>query len=353
MDNVIAPLIENAQKALEGTRTWLADAARPNGRFERDALTYRGLFKAPLGFAAAGLCVEGVRAVNILKERFMQPDGDFRDPPDVPADPHPAPSLRYFYPYRTAYIAMGAQRLGRYDVARRTGSFLLSLQSGESGGFAAALDASRTRFHVCGTAQGALAALTLGQWASALKAGRFLAKAFERQGANSQRFYMVLDQDVRLVPDWPRDPGYCYLVMGEPGQYSYCTALASGVLATLHKVYPDEGFLCAAQGYHDVTRRTHPDAFTNAACGKLAWASALLWSITGERRFLDDALRCTSSMCNVIFADRPMHVASMYPDFERQPAPFTFEVVFEYAWWLSEVLKELGVSGRRRKASLA
>ena len=47
--------------ALGTVNRWLEDALVAGGGFEQDGLTYRGLLKAPLGPASAGLFTEGVR----------------------------------------------------------------------------------------------------------------------------------------------------------------------------------------------------------------------------------------------------------------------------------------------------
>ena len=167
-------------EALAVLRRWLADAAVPDGAFEQDALTYRGLFKAPLGFASVGLFSDAARSVDLITDRLtIRPDGDVAEPASAAADAHPAPSLQFFYPYRTGYIALGAHRVGRYDLSRRVGAFVLSLQDPACGGFLAQPGLSPPRFHICGTARAALTALALGEWAAAVKAGDFLVRALE------------------------------------------------------------------------------------------------------------------------------------------------------------------------------
>jgi len=112
------------------------------------------------------------------------------------------------------------------------------------------------------------------------------------------------------------------------------------VLATLHRITDKKQYLDGAFGYHDVTRRSHEDAFSNPACGKLAWSSALLYVIAREQRYLDDALCACETMCKAIMTEPPMHLDQLYPDFRMQPPPLTYEVAFEYAYWLSEITRE-------------
>lgn len=337
-------------EAIGKAQGWLAEAAVPGGCLDRHGLTYRGLFKAPLGLVSAGLPAEGMRALEMLTERFMPPNGDFRDPPGAEPDPHPAPSLEYFYPYRASWIVIGAHRLGRYDVSRRTGEFLLSLQDRNRGGFLTHPQASPPRFHICGTAQAALAALAVGDWQAAERAADFLVRAYDVQGNGAKRFCFTIDAAGRPVRDWPpAETGYCRLDVGRPGQKSFVTGLTAGTLALMHRTTGKERYLERAIRYHDLTRRSHDDAFTNPACGKLAWSSALLYVMTGEQRYRVDGLRAAETLCEIIRRDPPMHLAEDYPDFADQPVPLTFEVAFEYVYWLTETVKELTLSEHTRR----
>ena len=331
------------RESLENARQWLIRAGAPGGAFEQGALTYRGLFKAPLGFASVGLYAEGVRSVAHIKNHLLiRPDGDVADRPGMSADKHPAPSLAYFYPYRTGYITIGAQALRCYDVARRVGQFVLSLQYDSCGGFVARPGLDPPRFHIGGTAEAALAALAIGCWDAACNAGDFLIRVLERQGTGVECFYFVTDGQGTPVTDgaWGQDPN-CRLAMGQPGQRSFMTGLSAGVLATLHRLTGERRFLEAAMTYQELTRRSHADALTNLACGKLSWASAMLYATTGDLAYRQDALTGAGTLCDVIATDPPMHAAALYPDYHTQPAPFTFEIAFEYAYWLSAILAEL------------
>ena len=73
-------------------------------------------------------------------------------------------------------------RVGRFDLSRRVGGFVMSLQDDECGGFVAQPDLDPPRFHICGTAQAMLTALALGQWPAAERAGDFLVRALEAVG---------------------------------------------------------------------------------------------------------------------------------------------------------------------------
>lgn len=336
--------LNTIRHALDRTRDWLSMRSTRGGVLEQTALTYRGLMKAPLGFASVGLHAEGVRSVDLIKTRLIiGENGDISDASAGAKDPHPAPSLEYFYPYRTSYVAIGAHRLGCYDVSQRVGRFVLSLQDTECGGFVAKPAAKLPAFHICGTAQAALAALTLGKWEVAAKAGDFLTRVLHGQPPPSKHFYFVTAANAAPITGQPafRNP-YCRLSVGKPGQCTYVTGLAAGVLAVLHRVAGDRRYLDAATGYHRLSCGCHDDAFANAACGKLAWSSAVLFAITGEPHYRDKALRAAKYLCNVATGDPPMHAVDSYPDFNLQPPSFTFELAFEYALWLCEIVKELG-----------
>jgi len=323
-------------------KQWLQEASVSGGLFEKTGLSYRGLFKAPLGFQSVGLFPEAARSLNILKSKFIQADGDFRDPPEVELDIHPAPSLQFFYPYRTSWVTIGAQRLGRYDISRATGNFILSLQDNNTGGFLASMNSSARYFNIVGTSQAVLAALALGEWDAAKKGADFLVNVFEIQSAHLQRFYTTVDEHLSVVEDWPpAASGYGSLEIGKPNQYSYVTGLAAAVLAVSYRIFGQQRHLQASKGYYDFTVRIHEDTFTNPACGKLMWSAALLYTITDEPKYLEHCELASKTICSIINRIPHMHIDTIYPDYTKQPVPFTFEVAFEYIYWLTEVVKEL------------
>lgn len=326
------------REALSRLRSWATCSFQHGGDFYRRAQSYRGLFKAPAGLVSLGLPAEGRIAVDILRTEFMQFNGDFCDPGGIGKDTHPAPSLEYFYPYRTSWIAVGAHRLGRYAVSRRTSEFVFSLQDDRTGGFAANLGTQGSLFHICGTAQASVAACVLGAWQVARRAGDFLVRALASQ-TDQSRIYCVLDSRVRPVLSWPpEESGYASIELGKPGQHSYATGLASGALALLYRTFGEPKYLEASQGYYDFTVRSHPDALYNPACGKLAWASALLYAASGEERYSTNAHTAAAAMCRTVLGEPLLHVRDIYPEYSSQPAAFTYEVGFEYAYFLTEVL---------------
>ncbi|MHB8580487.1 MAG: hypothetical protein ACYDA4_11600 [Ignavibacteriaceae bacterium] len=337
-NNIITEIIETISIG----KQWLQEASVSGGLFEKKGLSYRGLFKAPLGFQSVGLFPEASRSLDILKARFMQIDGDFCDPPDVEIDLHPAPSLQFFYPYRSSWITIGAQRLGRYDISYATDSFILSLQDKKNGGFLASINSSVRYFNIVGTSQAVLAALALGKWDAAKKGADFLANVLEIQSAHLQRLYTTVDEHFKVVENWPPDiSGYGFLEIGKPNQYSYVTGLAAAVLASCYRIFGHQRHLQASKGYYDFTVDIHEDAFTNPACGKLMWSAALLYTITDELKYLEQCDFASKIICSIINKIPHMHIDTIYPDYTKQPVPFTFEVAFEYIYWLTEVVKEL------------
>ena len=154
--------VKTIREALTRLRSWLRKSLSRAGEFYSKGLTYRGLFKAPAGLSALGLHPEGSLTVDVLKKKFMLANGDFSEPAGIAEDKHPAPSLKFFYPYRTSWIAIGAQALGRHDVSKLTGEFVLSLQDEKTGGFADNLNTISSAFHLGGSAQAAMACCALG-----------------------------------------------------------------------------------------------------------------------------------------------------------------------------------------------
>jgi len=321
-------------------RKWLMETMAPGERFERGGLTYRGLFKAPISLASVGMVAEGNRCVDFLRDHFMQPNGDFKDPR---FDSHPAPSLKYYYTYRASWIAVGAHRLGRFDVSRKTGEFILSFQDPKNGGFVATHNRRPDYFHLCSVAEGGNVALTLGQWEKATLAGDYLIHMLEAQPEPERCFYFVFSRSGKPIRDWPeKNKEFGVLLKDEPKQLSFVLALAIEMLSQLYMVTGKKRYLESAREYYNILDESHEDVFTIVHCGKLARAAAILYSITGEARHRKGSLSAAKSLCEAIYRRPPFIIVDAYPDPADQPTPVMYEYAFECAYSLSGVLQYIG-----------
>jgi hypothetical protein len=245
-----------------------------------------GFHKVPYALALSGQSGRGVRLCTWLVDYSLDEDGD------LGANFGRQGPMERYYIYPAAWVIAGAQKLGQFGLSLRAYDFIASLQHPDTGGFLrtgpdAGLDDEQD---MLGTAVAGLAALYMGDERTAVDAGDFLVRRFERQPQTGNRMYMMVrrgEEPVRVHGEG-LDEEYILQVGGgkdEPppaGQWFFVPGLAAGFLARLSEATAERQYLQIAQEYVDFCESGADDRYTSPRSGFFGWAASIVYALTGN-----------------------------------------------------------------------
>lgn len=202
--------------AARRTMSWLSTQLRADGGWTHsdDCGAY---FKSIPAFTAHGMLAEAQRCVNYVAKNFLTDDGDIRNSARVKSDD--GVYEQHADTYFNYLVALGAWRLGRFDVAFPVVDHIAARHVGATGGFLiqrAGADAVGQQ-DIFSTGGGTVAMLTAGRLDGALQGGAVAVEssAETRRVANAllpHRQTRPIDQRVcrgraETIPDGPITAG--------------------------------------------------------------------------------------------------------------------------------------------------
>jgi hypothetical protein len=263
----------------------------------------------------------------------MRPDRDF-----VTAPHHKSDNVAFneYWVYPNGWLAMGAQRLGRFNIAFPAfeylrsghepdrGGFLTSGPSGSGGGETDALT----------TAHLGLVCLYFGDLSRAEGAGRWLARLLTLRPDSRAGLFLRLDRSGHLIHDIPQDKAAFYLVSAhEPNQAYFMIGYPIAFLAKLYEGTGDEVYLKAAGDYLNLALSCEGNLRSSPTSHKVAWGAAVLGRITGDPRCTELAVAIADYLLEIQDPSGAWLV--------DQPTHTTFDQTAEISIWLQEISGEL------------
>ncbi|HYM16361.1 MAG TPA: hypothetical protein VEZ14_12460 [Dehalococcoidia bacterium] len=242
-------------------------------------------YKALWALAAAGRTEEGNRLATWIAANVQDEAGDFSG------------SLRgadhnYSYPYPNAWIICGAQKLGRFDITRRGMEFLLTLQSNEFGGFRIQRDKPDSPQDLLCSAQAGNACLSTGHLPRAKEVGRFLRAVWDAQPHPERELFFVYKPGQGLRTDFPEDRQRLHSIRIDKRRQMYFNmGIAAAFLARLTMATGDAAWADLGKSYLEIGFNVLDEMYETAQVGKVGWGAALIYGVTGERRYLELATR--------------------------------------------------------------
>jgi len=272
----LAPLLDQMHTAAARGIAWILAHQRADGSFCDPADGIGGYYKVPSALAVAGEWRAAQRLLRWVADHHLTPAGDFRAPERKAHEP-----VHESWPtYANAWLIQGAQRVGRWDVARRGMTFLQTLQL-PSGGYYA-LDGDTQFLEPVGISWGGLAALMTGDLAAAQRAGDCLVRLVDQQ-PDPMRFYFRMDADGGLITAVPNGAALNYVVdASQRKQIYYNPGIALIFLSHLYQATATERYLAAAATILAFTQRCAADVHRFPPSGKLGLGCALYYALTGD-----------------------------------------------------------------------
>ena len=260
----------------------LAARIGPDGALGEDCTDLACVYKLPYLMQLAGRPAEAQRLLEHVRTRFLRPDGELRTSDAIKtADP-----VLALYPgYIDGWIAMAAQRIGRFDLSYPLWRRLRGFWSPALDGFTIepVSVSTDTAIEVLTCAHLGLAALYLGEPDLARGAGRALKRFLDLQPSPESRFYLRIAGDGKLQTDFPAEAAGLHVIQAdEPGQAWFFIGYPMAFLVRLSRATGEAAHLATARGYFAFAERCARRMVAEHFAHKVAWGAAELAAATGE-----------------------------------------------------------------------
>ena len=252
-------------------------------------------YKAPYLYAVLGDPVRARKYADLIRSRYLHPDGDFRTTPAAKGWDHLPCSPANRYIYSNGWLIAGFQKMGAYGLAQRGLSFIQRFQSQQAGGFC-------SRFHIASgtvepryidsssTSSGGLALLACGQVEAATRAGDFLLRLLDAQPQPDRYYFASWDVDTGLMTDVFGDEDqnslhgrkqFCLSTEADPMyELIWMVGKPMKFLARLYDATSDRRYLEGATVFFDFFHRLGEGRWTNYANCKIMWGGSELFRHT-------------------------------------------------------------------------
>ena len=316
-----------ADRGVRWLTAWLGD----DGSYGPQADDLACYYKSPYLFGSSGRARQASEVLEFVRRRFMGSDYDF-----ATASHHKSDNAAFneYWVYPNGWLVMGAQRLGRFDIAYPAFEYLRSAHEPDRGGFLTGGPCGDGETDALTTAHLGLVCLYLGDLPRAEGAGRWLARLMTLQPDSRAGLFLRCDRAGDLIRDIPQNKAVFYLVSArEPDQAYFMIGYPIAFLAKLYKVTAEEVYLNAARDYFEFAFSCKSDLRSSPTSHKVAWGAAVLARITHDHRCAELAVTIADHLLAV--QDRS---GAWLVD---QPAHTTFDQTAEISIWLQEISAEL------------
>ena len=287
--------LDRFREARDRGGAYLLDHLGGDGSFPASSPGVDEYYKAVTAFQAIGRDDAAHRLCAWIRRHGMDADGNLGPRPDnVP---------EHLHAYQNAWVVCGAHRLGQFDLSTRGMRCLSRTWDAESGGFYASLTqrGDDVNQELMGSCMCGLAALVTGRIDMALGVGRWLAALMEAQPEFPHVLYTVCRRDggLRTGPVAELDPRYVVLAGVERDQDFFNPGIAGGFLCRLFQATAEVSWLQLARRFMEFAEVANDFLFRIVRAGKVGWAASLLYTLTGETKYRQMALRIGNNLLDL------------------------------------------------------
>ncbi len=284
--SVVSRLEESRERGLD----YLVGQQRADGAIGNPEKEGLGpYYKTLWALTSGGRTAEANRLATWISHEVLTDDGDF-------AGEMRGKFFDRSYAYPNAWMIIGAQKLGRYDISRRGMEFLRLLHH-ETGGFRIERDNEDAVQDILNTAQSGNACLATGHLAEAKSVGRFLRTIYEAQPDPEHVLYFVYKPGQGLRTEFPEERQKLHSIRHDtPRQAYFNMGIAAAFLARLHMETGDASWSVLGRDYLQLAFNVLDEMYETAQVGKVGWGAALMYQTTGEDRMLRLAERVGEAM---------------------------------------------------------
>jgi hypothetical protein len=325
-DDLCKQLLSTAER----TAAHLSAALLADGSF-REHMDLASYYKAASIFLASGRTHLAHRLLDFVVSRFMLESGDFH----TPGVGKTSDALLAGYPgYPNGWIAMAAQRLGRFDISYRAWRHLRRFHHPMLGGSCLEKPyhaGERDQVEMLMTAHLGLAALYFGEVSMAESAGGALLRFVARQPAPDELMLLRMDQGGELIADFTQEQAFVHKVLARgQGQGWFFVGYPIAFLGLLYRATGRAEALDGARAYLEFALRC-PGLPDEHFAHKVAWGASIVGEITREPRYL--------ALCEAIARQLIANQAEDGLWLPDQAPQVRYDQSAEVALWLLEIAR--------------
>lgn len=263
---------------------WLVSQMQADGSYAGTS-DLAAHYKSPTTLYAAGKVEEANRIVDYIRGNYLQADGDLLTSPGFKSADG---AYIEYYHYTNAWVAMGTQRLGRFDVAVPTRRYLLDFYNKHQGGFNTNKayhpgDKAGTVTDTLSTSHGGLMALYFGDMKKARAAGNLLLEMFAAQDDLASGFYLRVDWKGRPIKEFPPELAVFYYVSAtDPNQAYFFVGYPIAYLGLLYRATGEQKYQDGANAYLDWGMATTGNIRSFFFAHKVGWGASICAKNTGN-----------------------------------------------------------------------
>lgn len=262
---------------------FLVEHLRPDGSFGPDAPELGAHYRAPAALAAAGWLDAAQRMLDHVARTWLTSEGCLRA-----AGGPGEPAWDELWALSNAWVALAAQRVGRYDLV---GPILRSLQraSDEQGGGFCVDEGGTAVADLRATATIGMTLLAAGRVERAAAAGRWVTDLLAAQPDAERELFLRTSRTGTLVHDFEVGSSFLHVVRAsEPRQAWLVVGHAIGFLVQLARATGDRALrepaarLMALVRGAALVRAADQSLLRDPTAHKVAWGAALWAQDTGD-----------------------------------------------------------------------
>ena len=324
-------LITYQQSANRGVE-WLAGQMKKDGSFQMAEEDLAYYYKAPYCLFLAGKTQEANCMLSYIQRAFEQENGDFTTTPQLKSING---NFVEYWAYMNGWVALTAQKMGRFDVAYRAYRYLQTFYHPQKGGFTTQkpFGHSDNIMDIMTTSHLGLVALYLGDLTKAKTAGHLIQTFLFLQPNTQAGFFLRLRDDGELITDFPEDSSMFYRVSAtQPNQAYFMLGYPIAFLGKLFEATNDCRYIETATEYLEFLLACKGNLRSFHYSHKVAWGAAILAKVAKNERYAELA----KSIADYL-------VQSQHPDgrwLANEPAYTYFDQTAEIPIWMREISNE-------------
>lgn len=251
-------------------------------------------YKSVYSLRVAGHGDAAARLMRHIVDRYMRESGDIYTNAQSRSSGSYGPVFCHLY--QNSWLARAAAAMRWYGLGKRIVDFMVSMRDPKTGGFHAHVNPPSDIIDSCITAVGALACLQHQRPQLAVESVDFLLEMLAAQGEPG-KLYVRWTTEGGLLKDLSgieeKNYKYCYIDQRAGKQAYWLWAWPMNVMLAVYEFTGQDKYLQGGIAIWEWLAGGHEDAFHFTTAGKGGWGSAMLYRITGDKRYLD---KCLSQM---------------------------------------------------------
>ena len=278
-------LLRTYQHSSERAVEWLAAQLNTDGSFQVSPQDLACYYKAPYLLFISGKIEEANRVLSYIHRTFGQENGDFATSKDRKSD-----NLAFveYWAYMNGWIALTAQKMGRFDVAFPAYDYLQTFFHPKLGGFTTRkpYEQNDNTVDILTTAHLGLVALYMGNQKEAQAAGQLIQTIFSYQPNTKNGFLLRLNDEGNFITEYPEESALFFLVSAtQPDQAYFMLGYPIAFLGKLFEATQNAHYLHPSKEYLEFLLTCQGNLRAFHYSHKVAWGAAMLARLTKDSRY--------------------------------------------------------------------